>query len=236
MAGPGLRERKKQQTREEISAVATRLFVERGFEQVTIAQVAEAANVAKMTVTNHFPLKEDLVFDRSEEIIAGLTGVVADRAAGESVLAAARRYYRAALDRGDPTLGHRGDAFARLVESSPALVARERQLHDQREIALAELLTRDLNARPDDLTPRIVAAQIVGVVRVLYYEARRRLLAGQEPAELARGLAETGVQAFDLLEPSVGDYGIRARAHQSTSTSEHQRIKASELTGEESEE
>jgi AcrR family transcriptional regulator len=207
--GPGLRERKKQQTREEIAGVATRLFVERGFEQVTIAQVAEAANVAKMTVTNHFPLKEDLVFDRSEAIIAGLTGIVAARATGESVLDAARRYYREALERGDPTLGQRGPAFARLVESSPALVARERQMHDQRELALAAQLMRDMAAEPDDLTPRIVAAQIIGVVRVLYYEARRRLLAGQEQGELERELVEVSMRAFDQLEPTVGDYGVR---------------------------
>jgi AcrR family transcriptional regulator len=213
-AGPGLRERKKQQTREEISAVATRLFVERGFEHVTIAQVAEAANVAKMTVTNHFPFKEDLVFDRSEQIIAGLTGVVAGRAAGEPVLDAARRYYREALEQGDPTLGQLGPAFARLVESSPALVARERRMHDQRELALAAELARDMGAEPDDLTPRIVAAQIVGVVRVLYYEARRRLLAGQEQAELERDLAAAAETAFDRLSPSVGDYGIRDKGIQ----------------------
>jgi AcrR family transcriptional regulator len=202
---PGLRERKKQQTRAEISAVATRLFIERGFERVTIAQVAEAANVAKMTVTNYFPLKEDLVFDRHEEIVAGLTGVVAGRAAGESVLDAARRHYFEALRREDPTLGQRGVEFARMVEASPALVARERQMHDQRELALAEVLTGELAASPEDLRPRIAAAQIVGVVRVLYYEARRRLLAGADPRALA-GIAD---EAFAFLRADLGGYGVR---------------------------
>src|SRR4051794_34071647 len=89
----GLRERKKRQTREEIANTATALFADCGFDQVTIADVAAAAGVAKMTVTNHFPLKEDLVFDRAEHIVRGLADAVAERPAGEPVLAAARRYH-----------------------------------------------------------------------------------------------------------------------------------------------
>jgi AcrR family transcriptional regulator len=207
----GLRERRKQRTREEISAVATRLFVERGFERVTIAQVAEAAGVAKMTVTNYFPAKEDLVFDRREEIVAGLTGVIARRDARESVLDAARRYYREGLEHGDPTLGHLGPRFAELVESSPTLLASERQMHDQRELALAEELSRDMHADADDLLPRLAAAQIIGVIRVLYYEARRRLLAAQEHIELVAALNTAADNAFDRLENSLGDYGVKTQ-------------------------
>ncbi|WP_034270532.1 TetR/AcrR family transcriptional regulator [Actinospica robiniae] len=207
--GAGLRERKKQQTRDEIAAVATRLFVERGFEKVTIAQVAEAAGVAKMTVTNHFPVKEDLVFDRREAIIAGLTDAVAARAPAQSALEAARRFYLDALAAGDPTLAHRGPDFARLVESSPALVARERQMHDQRELALAEQLTHDMGAEPDDLRPRLAAAHIIGVIRVLYYEARRRLLAAEPAAPLAEALTRAANAAFDQFHGSLGDYGVK---------------------------
>ncbi|WP_307846698.1 TetR/AcrR family transcriptional regulator [Actinospica durhamensis] len=189
--------------------MATGLFIERGFDKVTIAQVAEAANVAKMTVTNYFPAKEDLVFDRAQEMIAGLTDVVAARHVGESVLDAARRFYSEALDRGDPTLGHRGIPFARMVQSSPVLAARERQLHDQRELALADELIRDLDAADDDLAPRIAAAQIIGVVRVLFYEARRRLLAGEQEHELRTSLAQAAQFAFDRLGAELGEYGIR---------------------------
>src|SRR5882724_11628902 len=89
----GLRERKKRETRQAISDVATMLFLERGFDQVTIAEVAQAAGVSKMTVTNYFPRKEDLIFDRADAIIASLAQAVAERAAGESMLAAVRRSF-----------------------------------------------------------------------------------------------------------------------------------------------
>ena len=91
----GLREQHKQQTRAAISAAATRLFIERGFDQVTITHVAEAAGVAKMTVTNYFPRKEDLVFDQADAVIGQLARTIGSRAAGESYLAAVRRAYLA---------------------------------------------------------------------------------------------------------------------------------------------
>ena len=105
----GLRERRKQETRRLVSDIATHLFVARGFDEVTISQVAEAAGVAKMTVTNYFPRKEDLVFDRAEAVIGHLAGVVAARAPGESMLTAVRRDYAV---RGGP-----GRCHARAVQS-----------------------------------------------------------------------------------------------------------------------
>src|SRR3984893_6644579 len=111
----GLRERRKQETRQAISDVATELFSRQGFDEVTISQVAEAAGVAKMTVTNYFPRKEDLVFDRAEVIIASLADAVAARAPGESLLAAVRRDYAERIAAGDVTLGVPAPAFARMV-------------------------------------------------------------------------------------------------------------------------
>ena len=87
----GLRERRKQGARQAISGIAMEMFAARGFDEVTISQVADAAGVSKMTVTNYFPRKEDLVFDRAEGVVRSLAGVFATRAAGESLLAAIRR-------------------------------------------------------------------------------------------------------------------------------------------------
>ncbi|MBS2537407.1 TetR/AcrR family transcriptional regulator [Catenulispora sp. NF23] len=206
----GLRERKKRQTREEIANVATMMFAERGFENVTIAEVATAVGVAKMTVTNHFPLKEDLVFDRAEHIVHGLPEAIAARPEGEPVLAAARRYHAERLAAGDPTIGHLGANFSRLVLASPALTARERQIHDQREEALAEVLVAQ--ATPgEELTARVVAAQIAGAYRVVYYTGRRLLLEGLQGPEMVQTLGAVAQRAFALLEADLSGFDPRPR-------------------------
>ena len=135
----GLRERKKQETRRTISDIATALFAQRGFDAVTISQVAEAAGVSKMTVTNYFPRKEDLVYDRAQHIISGLAAAARDRHPGESLLDAVRRDYAEAMARRDVTLGVAGQRFAAMVAGSPVLTSRFREILDLREAALASL-------------------------------------------------------------------------------------------------
>src|SRR5438477_13137486 len=132
----GLRERRKQETRQAISDIATQMFADGGFDEVTIAQVADAAGVAKMTVTNYFPRKEDLVFDRAEAVIRHLAGVIAARAPGEGMLAAIRRDYAEAVARADVTIGLSSPGFARMILSSPVLVSRVRVMLDRREQAV----------------------------------------------------------------------------------------------------
>jgi AcrR family transcriptional regulator len=204
----GLRERRKQETRQAISDIATHLFVTRGYDEVTISQVAATAGVAKMTVTNYFPRKEDLVFDRAEGIIRQLADVVANRARGESMLAAIRRDYAAAVARADVTVGLATPEFARMVTGSPALASRGLEMLYQRELALAAAIAADTGA--DSVTAHLVAAQLAAVPRVLYAEAMQRSLAGESRASICEYLAGASVDAFDLLEPSLGRFGIRA--------------------------
>jgi AcrR family transcriptional regulator len=203
----GLRERRKQETRQSISDMATGMFAARGFDQVTIAEVAEAAGVAKMTVTNYFPRKEDLVFDRAEGIIRHLADVVSARAPGESMLAAIRRDYAEAVARADVTLGLSTPAFARMIAGSPVLISRGLEMLDQRERALGAAIAAELG--DDGPQPRVVAALLASVHRVLYAEAARRSLAGQPRAEICGWLAGAATAAFDLLEPALGGYGVR---------------------------
>ncbi|TDD31598.1 TetR family transcriptional regulator [Actinomadura sp. KC06] len=202
----GLREMKKQQTRENISHEATRLFLRHGFDRVTIADVAAAAQVAKMTVTNYFPRKEDLALDLHEAFVQRLARTVADRAPGESALAALRRGFLHAVERRDPVIGFSGAGFARMITGSPALVARLREFHEEREDALAAVLAEDTGAAPDDPLPRLAAAQLAGVHRVLFDETLRRTLNGETDDEIAAAVTATARLAFDLLEPSFGDY------------------------------
>jgi AcrR family transcriptional regulator len=201
----GLRERRKQEARQAISGVAMAMFAAKGFDEVTITQVADAAGVSKMTVTNYFPRKEDLVFDRAEVIIRSLADAAAARAPGESLLTAIRRNYADRLAAGDavPTA-----AFARMVRSSHLLTARFREIADSAEQALGDTIAAEAGA--DDPQQRIVAAQLASVPRVLFAEGTRRILAGEPRDEICQVLTAAARRAFDLLEPSLGEYGLRA--------------------------
>lgn len=136
----GLRESKKQETRQLISDHATRLFIEQGFEATTIAEIATAARVAKKTVTNYFARKEDMALDHHEEFTQSLARAVTARSEGEPVVAALRREFHTALEGHDPVAGFAGPEFARMIAESPTLTARLRELHEQREEALADAL------------------------------------------------------------------------------------------------
>ena len=204
---PGLRERRKQETRQAISNIATHMFVDRGFDEVTIAEVADAAGVAKMTVTNYFPRKEDLVLDRAEAIERHLADVIAARAPGESMLAAIRRDYAAAVAGADVTLGLSSPAFAAMILGSPVLVGRVREMLDRREQLLGDAIA--IEAGTDNPQQRLVAVLLASVHRVLAAEASRRSLEGQPRKQICAVLADAATRAFDLLEPSLGGYGIR---------------------------
>jgi AcrR family transcriptional regulator len=206
----GLRERRKRETRQHISDVATMLFVSRGFEQVTISQVAEAAGVAKMTVTNYFPRKEDLFFDRAESIERHLADVIRHRAAGQSWLAAIRRDYLDMAARADVTLGLSSPQFAATVNGSPVLVGRALEMMANREQALGDAMAAETGT--DSPLQRMVAAQLAAVHRVLYAEASRRSLAGQDREAICAVLAAEAERIFDMLQPVLGGYGIRPPA------------------------
>jgi AcrR family transcriptional regulator len=195
----GLRDRKKQATRQAISDVATDLFERHGFDAVSIAQVAEAAGVAKMTVTNYFARKEDLVFDRHEQMKGLLARVVAERAPGESPLDAVRRDYLDAVARQDVTLGFSRVAFARMIENSPVLLSALSDFMHQREVALAAVLRDDEGL--DEVMALFRAAQLGSVHRILFADARHRTLAGQTRDEIAAVMAVAATRMFDALKP-----------------------------------
>src|SRR3954451_6546949 len=122
----GLRERKKQRTRELIAESARRLFGERGFEAVTVAEIARAADVSAQTVFNYFPTKEDLVYWRLESFEDELLGTIRARAPGESVLTAFGRFVRAPrgmLASYDPETRERLAALTRMIVSNPGQLA-----------------------------------------------------------------------------------------------------------------
>lgn len=204
-----LRERNRLRTRQAISDVATRLFLERGFDRVTIADVATAAGVAKMTVTNHFPRKEDLVFDIHEDLVASLAAAVTARGPGESALDALRRHCLDGLRDRAAAFGFSDPEFAGMVTASAPLRARLREIREQQEDALAAVLATETAAGPDDLAPRIAAGQLAAIVRVLSTEVMTRTQNGQDAGRIARDLAAPTRRAFDTVKPSLGSYAVR---------------------------
>ncbi|MFD5634610.1 TetR/AcrR family transcriptional regulator [Streptomyces sp. NPDC127077] len=202
----GLRESKKQETRQLISDCATKLFIEQGFEQTTIAEIAAAARVAKKTVTNYFPRKEDLALDHHEAFTQGLARAVAERGPDEEPLAALGRTFRAALLEHNAVVGFTGPAFARMVANSPTLTARLRELHDQREAALATALAATASDPTLTITPRAAAALIAAADRLLFRRIQELTLAGHTNDQIEATLLPEADHLHTLLDRALGNH------------------------------
>jgi AcrR family transcriptional regulator len=210
---PGLRERKKEQTRQLIADTARALFAKRGFEAVTVAEIARAADVSEATVFNYFPTKEDLVYGRLESFEDELLGAVRDRAPGESALQAFRpfvlqpRGLLAAKDADEQLL-----AITRMIAESPALLAREEQIFLRYTRSLASLLAQETGTRPEDVEPWVAANALMGVHRGLIAYVRRQVLAGRRNQRLERDVRAQGERALALLDAGLGRYAIKPRS------------------------
>ena len=161
MAEPGLRERKKHHTQQLILDTATRLFAERGFDGVTVAEIARAAELSEMTVFNYFPTKEDLVFSRMEFFEERLVAAVEQRDPGESAVACFGRVLLVGIDQ--PAA--RADMIAKaatLIRASPALQAREREVTARYTARLAHVFTAETGAGADDIEAWAAAERIDG--------------------------------------------------------------------------
>ncbi|MFJ3826910.1 TetR/AcrR family transcriptional regulator [Streptomyces sp. NPDC090046] len=209
-AETGLRESKKQETRQLISDRATRLFMEQGFEGTTIAEIAAAARVAKKTVTNYFPRKEDLALDHHEAFTRTLADAVAGRGSGEGPLAAVGRVLRSALAEHCPVAGFTGPDFARMVAASPTLTARLRELHDRREEELARALAAAAPQEADGIAPRAAAALIAAVDRLLFRRIQELTLAGRTDDEIEAALIPEADHVLALLVAPLGAFAAPA--------------------------
>ena len=208
----GLRERKKQQTRLSIAETARRLFAERGFDSVTVAEVAREADVSIGTVFNYFPTKEDLFYSGMEAFEARLIEAVRDRPAGESVLAAFRRVVldgipRLATDEAVDLIS----TATRIVGSSRSLQAREREIVVRYTEELAGLLAEGAGRPTGDVEAAAVAAALMGAQRALVAHVHASVLAGRRGAKLAADARSQAKRAFARLEHGLGDYGVKRR-------------------------
>ncbi|WP_380279806.1 TetR/AcrR family transcriptional regulator [Kitasatospora purpeofusca] len=207
----GLRERKKRQTALRIWQTAIALFAERGFDEVSVAEIAAAAEVSKMTVFNYFATKEDLVLGPMEQHIDEPARVVREKAPEVPAAAALHAQYVAALAVFDPATGLSDQQpvldVVRLVYRTPVLALRASVGFDTRARAelAAELLAQD--PAGDPLTARVAAAQLLGTRLVLTEENQRRMLAGERAADVLPEALAAAHRAFALVERGLGDYG-----------------------------
>jgi len=209
----GLRERKKQRTRELIEATARQLFIERGFEAVPVAEIARAAEVSEATVFNYFPTKEDLLYSRLEAFEQDLLSSIRERDRGEAVLGAFARFVReprGLLAARDPEQVEHLAAITRVITKSPALLARERQIYSKYTDSLAALLATESRAPADEISPWVVARSLIGLHQAVVDFSRREILAGTRNPTLSRRVRRQTERALELLEAGLADYGVRA--------------------------
>jgi AcrR family transcriptional regulator len=212
----GLRARKKEQTRRTIRDAAAELFAERGFDAVSVAEIARAADVSEGTVFNYFPTKEDLFYDQMELFETALVDAVRARPPDESVLGAFRRFV---LDRSRVLAdSERADVIvkaARIIAASPALQAREREVVARSTQALADVIAEETRAGEGQIEPWVVANALMGVQRALTRHVREAVLTGKRGKSLATDVRARGTRAFALLEAGLGDYGVRGETARS---------------------
>ncbi|MET7988302.1 TetR family transcriptional regulator [Streptomyces sp. NPDC005281] len=208
----GLRERKKRQTRQYISDVATGLFLERGFDAVTVAEIADAANVSVNTVYNYFPAKEDLFLDRSAGVADRLAPWVRGRAKGESAAAAVLRELREEVEAVSPRLGLMAGyaRFMQVVHEAPALRSRLWALGQDILVNLEESLREESGAPPGDPLPGLVAGQINWVHQTVVSAIGSEMMAGRDPDEVSREMLVLLDDMEELLSAKVLNYAVRA--------------------------
>jgi AcrR family transcriptional regulator len=195
---PGLRERKKQQTREAITAAAARLFAEVGYTETTVADVAVAANFSTNTVFNYFPTKEDLFFSQfvsPEETLVAALHERADGSSLEDVLTAQLAAQVLALIAPDTPTPH--TAARQILSDSPQLRVHARILADRRQQTLAQALGDELDT--DDLTASLAAAHVLSAYGALAAHARRGAFGGDSPERQRTNVTEGARIAVKMI-------------------------------------
>lgn len=207
---PGRREQRYQETRARIVDAAAELFAERGFDAVSVVEIAKRAGVVEKTVFNHFPMKEGLVFDADPPMRTALLEAVRKRPSGESVSAAAGSFVVAAVSLlGTPEAADGVARMARVIRGSRTLQVREREILGELTDALAGLIAEETRAWPGQVEPWLAAHAVLGLYASLLELARDRVLAGVAGPELAGELRRQGRRGLALLQFGLAGYAKR---------------------------
>jgi len=196
--------------RERIVDAAADLFTERGFEAVSVLEIARRAGVVEKTVFNHFPGKEALVFEADPPVREALLDAVRRRPVGESVAAAAGSFVVSAVGLlGTPQAAEGVAAMARVVRGSRTLQVREREILAELTDALAALIAEETKTPAGGIEPWLAAAAVLGLYAALLELARDRVLAGVTGPELAAELRAQGQRGLALLQFGLAGYAKR---------------------------
>ena len=204
----GLRARKKRAAREAIAANARRLFAERGYDAVTVAEIAAAADVSEKTVFNYFPTKEDLAFAGREQGLMQLVTDIRERPPGTPVIDVFRALTAMVID----VLVARGDeellTAAKIIRHSPTLQERLTAGWESGAAAVTAAVAETSGAADGDLVPGIVARTLWYTHRSIFLDALHGLLAEEDREQLVARLRVAAEEAYGRLADGFGDYGI----------------------------
>src|SRR3954471_5077500 len=210
LRGAGIRERRRQQTRARIVDAAAELFAERGFDAVSVVEIAQRAGVVEKTVFNHFPVKEGLVFEADPPMRAALLDAARTPRAGESVAAAAGSFVVAAVSQlGSPAAAEGMTEMARVIRGSRTLQARERDIIGMLTDTLAEQIVLETRAAAGELEPWLAANAVLGLYSALLELARDRVLTGAAGPQLSAELRARGERGLALLQFGLAGYAKR---------------------------
>jgi AcrR family transcriptional regulator len=214
----GLRERKKRHTRQQLTDTATEMFLERGFDNVRVAEIAQTCGVSEKTVFNYFPTKESLIIDHPEATLATMRTVLADPDTPpvEAVLriladelGALISWLKAQPDRARAVEGYR--RFGALIQSTPSLRAYHRDMTDQLIGVAADILADRVGMRPGDPEPRIAATALIGLWQIQFHSLGRHLGSGRTPARVQAAVSAEVHRAAHILRTGLNTFTTSRR-------------------------
>ncbi len=209
LASLGLRERKKLMTRQAILDVAEEMFAERGFDGVTVAEIADAVNISAKTVFVYFPAKEDLVFAGEDQMREEVLAAIRDREVGQTPLAAMGEFLRGQITASGAAPVAELDRLRRTVGDSTVLQARLRLMWEHFEIALAEQLAEETGQPPTAPVPRAAAAALILVFRLLGSEEVLVHLRAQPKSRQRAAMLDWLAESLRVIGAGLADYAPR---------------------------
>ncbi len=205
----GIREQRKRLTREELLQTATEMFADRGYDNVTVAEIAAGAGVSVKTLFQHFRTKEDLLFSELDETHQRLVNALRSRDREQSALVAVTEWLLQDVEQESPDSLER---FHRTVGKSPAVAALRRRLYEDWENAIVQVLATEANEAHPTPRTRLIAAQLICMIRVISSPEVREFVTRHPVADRPAVMKEWVLAAADLIGNGLSHESPRRRS------------------------